>query len=156
MTNYNIGEVVLVAFPQQLGIKKRPALVILDIGDADVVLAPITTTKRTASGDYELRNWSESGLLKKSWVRLAKVSCLEKSAIVHSLGLISNHDLSRLIDIWKNLFISTSRASVTLFPFALNFPRSQRPRWEYLLQCSVSFEVPILIISRSQTLFGNA
>ncbi len=110
MTNYNFGEVVLVAFPQQLGIKKRPALVVLDIGDADIVLAPITTTKRTTQGDYELRDWSESGLLKKSWVRLAKVSCLEKSAIVHSLGLISSHDLSRLIDIWQNLYPQAEQA----------------------------------------------
>jgi mRNA interferase MazF len=106
MTNYNFGEIVLVAFPQHKGtIKKRPALVVLDIGDADIVLAPITTTKRTAPGDYELRDCSsESGLLKKSWVRLAKVSCLEKSAIVHSLGLISNNDLSQIIDIWQKLY----------------------------------------------------
>jgi len=63
--------------------QKRPTLLVLDIGDADIVLAPITTTKRTAPGDYELRDWlSETGLLKKSWVRLAKVSCLEKRAIV--------------------------------------------------------------------------
>jgi len=104
MTNYNFGEVVLVAFPLLGTTKKRPALVVLDIGDADIVLAPITTTKRMAPGDYELRDWSESGLLKKSWVRLAKVACLEKSAIVRSLGLISNNDLSKLIDVWQNLY----------------------------------------------------
>ena len=45
MTNYEFGDVVLVAFPQS-GTpvrKRRPALVMLDIGDADIVLAPITT-----------------------------------------------------------------------------------------------------------------
>jgi len=66
MTTYNFGDIVLVAFPQLGSIKKSPALVILDVGDADIVLAPITTTKRISPGDYELRDWSESGLLKKS------------------------------------------------------------------------------------------
>ena len=48
MMTYKFGEIVLVEFPQS-GIvqrKKRPALVVLDIGDADVVLAPITTRER--------------------------------------------------------------------------------------------------------------
>ena len=54
MTNYNFGEIVLVDFPQINTTKKRPALVMLDIGDADVVLVPITTTPRMGQGDYEL------------------------------------------------------------------------------------------------------
>jgi mRNA-degrading endonuclease toxin of MazEF toxin-antitoxin module len=52
MTNYEFGDVVLVDFPQS-GIdetKRRPALVVLDIGDADVVLAPITTRERSRRG----------------------------------------------------------------------------------------------------------
>jgi mRNA interferase MazF len=86
MTNSNFGEVVLVEFLHAYTIKKRPALVILDIGDADIVLAPITTKERTGQGDYELQDWSTGGLLRKSWVRLAKISCLEKSAITRWLG----------------------------------------------------------------------
>jgi mRNA interferase MazF len=45
MTTYEFGDVVLVAFPQSgtTARKRRPALVVLDIGDADIVLAPITT-----------------------------------------------------------------------------------------------------------------
>jgi hypothetical protein len=44
MTNYEFGEIVLVDFPQSGRVqrKKRPALVVLDVGDADAVLAPIT------------------------------------------------------------------------------------------------------------------
>ena len=45
MTVYEFGDVVLVDFPQSGSDqpKRRPALVVLDIGDADLLLAPITT-----------------------------------------------------------------------------------------------------------------
>lgn len=76
MTTYEFGDVVLVDFPQSgtSQRKRRPALVVLDIGDADVVLAPITTQTRTARGDYALQEWAASGLLRPSWVRLAKIA----------------------------------------------------------------------------------
>lgn len=40
MTSFELGEIVLIAFPQTgtSVLKKRPSLVILDIGDADLVL----------------------------------------------------------------------------------------------------------------------
>jgi mRNA interferase MazF len=60
MTNYEFGDVVLVAFPQSgtTARKRRPALVVLDIGDTDIVLAPITTRERSGRGDYKLRDWA--------------------------------------------------------------------------------------------------
>lgn len=51
MTKYKFGDVVLVVFSQTDGSKKqRPALVVLDTGDDDIVLAPVTTTERRARG----------------------------------------------------------------------------------------------------------
>ncbi len=88
MTTYDFAEVVLVGFPQS-GVttrKKRPALVLLDIGDADVVLAPVTSRARSGQGDYRLREWSAAGLLRASWIRLAKITCLEKRDITLRLG----------------------------------------------------------------------
>lgn len=45
MTNYQPGDLVLIAFPYAGGMqsKQRPGLVILDTGDADVVVARVTT-----------------------------------------------------------------------------------------------------------------
>ena len=57
MTTSECGDVVLVDVPPS-GTRqrqRRPALVVLDIGDADVVLAPITTQTRTARGDDALQ-----------------------------------------------------------------------------------------------------
>ncbi len=106
MIRYNFGDVVLIEFPQTVSTqkKKRPALVILDIGDADVVLAPITSKKRESQGDYKLRDWTDSGLLLKSWVRLAKVSCLEKRDINRTLGAATVYDKNKLINLWQALF----------------------------------------------------
>lgn len=66
MTSYKFGDIVLVNFPQSgtTQMKKRPVLVILDIDDADVVLAPITTIERVGKGDCKLENWSGCGLLR--------------------------------------------------------------------------------------------
>jgi mRNA interferase MazF len=106
MTNYDWGDIVLVEFPQS-GLdqrKRRPALVVLDIGDADVVLAPITTRQRSGRGDYKLRDWSAGGLLRESWVRLAKIACLQKSDITRRLGHLTIHDKSMLAALWQTLY----------------------------------------------------
>ncbi len=68
MTVYEFGDVVLMDFPQSGSEqpKRRPALVLLDIGDADVLLAPITTRERTGAGDVKLHKWQKAGLLRES------------------------------------------------------------------------------------------
>lgn len=106
MMNYKFGEVVLVDFPESGAThkKRRPALVVLDIGDADIVLAPITTKERTGRGDYKLIDWSSSGLLRESWVRLAKISCLDKSDITRCLGRLTDQDKGVLVTIWQTLY----------------------------------------------------
>jgi mRNA interferase MazF len=111
MTTYEFGDVVLVAFPQSGTTvrKRRPALVILDIGDADIVLAPITTRERSGRGDYQLREWAASGLLRASWVRLAKIACLEKGDITRRLGRLTDDDTERLVALWQALYTFSPR-----------------------------------------------
>ncbi len=105
MTKYKFGEVVLVVFNQMDGKKKqRPALVILDTGDDDIILAPITTTERKNKGDYKIKNWQQSGLLLDSWVRLAKITCLNKSDIHKQLGVFSLSDKDQIVSIWNKLY----------------------------------------------------
>lgn len=106
MINYEFGEIVLVDFPQS-GThqrKKRPALVILDIGDRDIVLTPITTTERRGPGDHKLKDWSANGLLKVSWVRLAKITCLEKDSITRRLGNLTDHDKQKVLTLWCKIY----------------------------------------------------
>lgn len=105
MIKYKFGDVVLVIFYQTDGNRKqRPALVILDAGDDDILLAPITTTERKSKGDYKIKNWRQSGLLLDSWARLAKVSCLSKSDICQKLGVFSMEDKKQIVQIWNRLY----------------------------------------------------
>ena len=105
MTKYKFGDVVLVVFTQTDGSRKqRPALVVLDIGDDDVVLAPITTTERKSKGDRKIKNWKQSGLLLDSWIRLAKIACLDKSDIRRKLGTFSPVDNKHTVSVWNKLY----------------------------------------------------
>ncbi len=105
MTKYKFGDVVLVVFTQtDGGRKQRPALVVLDIGDDDIVLAPITTTERKGKGDHKIKNWKQSGLLLDSWIRLAKIACLDKSDIRRKLGISSPSDNKYIGAVWNKLY----------------------------------------------------
>jgi len=104
--SYELGTVLLIRFPyshQNLS-KQRPAVVILDTGDDDVVVVPVTSRERKGPGDYRLRDWSEAGLLRPSWARLAKVACLEKGMIVRGMGKLSRHDRVELAAIGRRLY----------------------------------------------------
>lgn len=77
---------------------------ILDVGDADIVLAPITTKSRSTPGDCKLSDWSGAGLLAESWVRLAKIACLEKADIVRPMGKLTSNDKNKVKNEWLKLY----------------------------------------------------
>jgi mRNA interferase MazF len=106
MTSYRFGDLLLVEFPQvgSALTKKRPTLVILDIGDDDVVLAPITSQMRTFQGDLFLQDWRLCGLLKESWLRLAKVTSVKKIKISKVLGHLSASDKQKTSTLWRSLY----------------------------------------------------
>ncbi len=53
MTTYEAGDVILISFPfaDQEKRKKRPALVLADTGDRDLIVARITTQSHDAEFD---------------------------------------------------------------------------------------------------------
>lgn len=71
MKRYREGDVVLIAFPFSGGdSKRRPALILADTGDDDVLVARITSISMQTSSDVSLQDWQASGLLAPSVVRL--------------------------------------------------------------------------------------
>jgi mRNA interferase MazF len=98
MTTYQKGDVVLVAFPfvDEGHNKRRPALVVADTGDQDLVLARITTQQSRDEFDIELRDWKAAGLVALSTLRLHKLATISKSLVQRRLGQISDTDRSRV------------------------------------------------------------
>ncbi len=106
MTSYEFGDVVLVYFPQSgtTARKQRPGIVVLDIGDADLVIAPVTSKARTHAGDVPLTILPGTGLIRPSWVRLAKAATLLKADLVRALGRLSPADRNQLAQNWQTLY----------------------------------------------------
>ena len=93
-SSYTFGDVVLIAFPfvEDARVKKRPALVLLDTGDDDVLVARITTRLYQSPYDVKLAEWQAAGLLAPSVVRLHKLATLEKEIVERTLGKITATD----------------------------------------------------------------
>lgn len=106
MTSYEFGDVVLDYFPQSgtTARKQRPGIVVLDIGDADLVIAPVTSKARTLAGDVPISILPGTGLIRPSWVRMAKVATLLKTDLVRALGRLSPPDRSQLVQNWQTLY----------------------------------------------------
>ncbi len=94
-----LGEVVLIQmrFHQAPGAKVRPALVLLDTGDADFVAAPITSQSRLMDYDLSITQWRAAGLNAPSFVRVHKLTVLPKADVTRNLGLLADADRESLV-----------------------------------------------------------
>ena len=106
MTNFEFGDVVLVHFPQSgtAARKQRPGIVILDIGDSDLVIVPVTSKPRNQPGDVSLGSLAGTGLVRPSWMRLEKVATLLKTDVVRRLGRLTPKDRDQLAQLWRSLY----------------------------------------------------
>src|SRR5438105_1993456 len=94
MISYRLGDLVLLDFPLTTSGpgKPRPALVILDTGDADLLLARVTTQSYTSQFDVAIAGWQTAGLLAPSIVRLHKLATLAKNRVQKHLGSLDPAD----------------------------------------------------------------
>ena len=106
MTHYKFGDVVLLVFPQT-NLKetaKRPAVVIYDAGDLDILVARVTSQEYFSATDHKIKKWKEAGLLTKSYIRLAKMATLEKGMVLKKLGSLASDDVAAMREILKKMF----------------------------------------------------
>jgi mRNA interferase MazF len=104
--NYQAGELVLIDFPFTTGAqsKVRPALVLLDSGDADVLVARITTQSVTTLYDVPLTDWQQAGLLAPSAVRLHKLVTSAKHRVNRVLGRLTPGDHQKISAVLMQTF----------------------------------------------------
>ena len=106
---YSFGEVVLVDFPfsSNLGIKKRPAVIIskTDFNNSreDIILVAITSKVDDLTiGEALLINWKEAGLVKPSAFK-SVIFTVEKQFIDKTIGELTKTDKEILSDCLKQV-----------------------------------------------------
>lgn len=88
-------------------------MVLLDTGDADIVVAPISSRSHGSPYDVAIPQWRAAGLVRSSFVRLHKANTVQRSSIHSRLGALHQHDRrqggSVLDDICRQLVGSLGR-----------------------------------------------
>jgi len=113
MARYRPGDIVLIAFPftGHSGAKRRPALVLIDTGDADLVVARVTGQAAQTEHDASLADWEQAGLALPSVARLHKLATLDKRLVERKVGVLTEADWLRvrvkLRHLWRPLDIPT-------------------------------------------------
>lgn len=106
MTAYRFGDTVLIGFPYTdlRSVSKRPAIVLFDSGDQDVLVARVTTQEHVSETDYKILNWGKCGLLAESYVRLGKQATIEKHYIIRRLGTLESGEIEKLKLVLKKIY----------------------------------------------------
>ena len=93
---YQIGDVVTLVDSTTGKSLPRPALVLADIGDNDILVARITTHQVRDNFDVGINDLTATGLNRPSIVRPHKLATIEKRLVSQKLGALSGNDLVRV------------------------------------------------------------
>ena len=113
MRKYHPGEVILLEYPYSdfKETKRRPALVLLDSGDEDIVIARLTSRPHSGPFDVQVDDWKQAGLMTPSVVRIDKLLTVAKLLIEQRIGTMSDEDWRKIAHaiqrLWKDLFPSS-------------------------------------------------
>ena len=105
MNTIEIGTIVLLKFPftDGSGFKRRPALVLRDSEDGDIVVCRITSRIYQSPHDIYLDEWSKYGLKLPSVVRVHKMATLEKYLVETIMGKIDANVLSTVRKVYISI-----------------------------------------------------
>ena len=102
---YRFGEILILPFSYTdlQSSKRRPALVLVDTDDEDVLVAKVTTKEYGSPYDISLPDWKMEGLRAPSFVRLHKLLAVEKTHIIERIGMLSAADMERVRDAFHRM-----------------------------------------------------
>ncbi len=100
MARHSFGEIITLDFPysHHRSGKKRPAMIIAQDLEGDLIVARITSKSKSLPSDVFLRNWKKAGLNVPSYLRLSKVVTIEEVDILSMVGRLSEDDRSRALE----------------------------------------------------------
>ncbi len=107
MTPFEMGDILLLnvfPFSNLQEAKKRPAVVLADIGDQDIVLARMTSESPRDTYDLEIPHWKDCGLLLPTCIRLSKIATLNRRLVVRKLGRLGSPDRRKVRAKLKSMF----------------------------------------------------
>ncbi|MGA9399163.1 MAG: type II toxin-antitoxin system PemK/MazF family toxin [Anaerolineaceae bacterium] len=100
MTIFNQGDIVLVPYPfsDNLGVKKRPAVVIsanwYNVNNSDCILAAITSSIQMPlnrdSIHIKASEIAQTGLIQESIIRTSKIFTIENHIIIKPIGKLNS------------------------------------------------------------------
>jgi mRNA-degrading endonuclease toxin of MazEF toxin-antitoxin module len=104
MTTFKAGDVVSVEFPFSdfQNFKRRPGLVLVG-GEADLLVARITTHPPREPSDVALKRWSEIGLPRASTIRLTKLAAIDRRLVHHKIGRLHPDDSRAVVQAWQQM-----------------------------------------------------
>lgn len=105
MMRYQFGDVLLVSWEKNgPATIKRPAVVLYDNGDRELLVCAVTGKPRFMPTDFKISSWKEAGLLDDSYVRTAKLFSFPKHMIDRKLGELTVEDTWWLQQILRRMF----------------------------------------------------
>jgi len=105
MGKIETGCIVLLKFPfaDSANYKRRPAMVLKDLEDGDLLVCRITSKIYKSKYDIYLDDWLEFGLKLPSIVRVHKMATLEKEMVETIMGQINEAILTKIKEVYKSI-----------------------------------------------------
>jgi mRNA interferase MazF len=105
MDIFRFGDIVLLKFPFTDGqdYKRRPAVIINESNDGDVIVCRVTSKIYDSPQDILIEKWHESGLKLPSIIRVHKIATLEKELVELRIGRIDESLRIKIKTILANL-----------------------------------------------------
>jgi mRNA interferase MazF len=105
MDKLHFGDIVLLKFPFTDGttFKRRPALIINDFDDGDLIVCRITSQIYKTKNDIYIDDWEKTGLKLPSVIRVHKIATLEKDLVECIMGKIENPTREKVRRIFSKL-----------------------------------------------------
>ncbi|MEI6048965.1 MAG: type II toxin-antitoxin system PemK/MazF family toxin [Bacteroidota bacterium] len=105
MDKLSFGDIVLLKFPytNTQTFKRRPALIINDFNDGDIIVCRITGKLYNTKHDVFIGNWEKAGLKLASVIRVHKIATLEKDMVEIVMGKVDEALGAKIRGIIANL-----------------------------------------------------
>jgi mRNA interferase MazF len=89
---------LLLKFPYTDGItfRKRPAIVIRDTKDGDIIVCRITSKIYETENDIYFEDWEKCGLMLPSVVRVHKIATLDVNLVEQKMGRVNDNVVEKV------------------------------------------------------------